>query len=113
MVRREILAGMKCGLMLRKWEAYEFESGLNSLTRNVINAERRALVVGADGNEYEAPEWPEARTFWIREQENLLVADNQTRAYALGSSTLRDRLAYYAWRRRPDGSARNDFPPLQ
>jgi hypothetical protein len=112
MVRRDILASMKCSLMLRKWDAYAFESGLNSLTRNVTNGGQRALVVGADGNEYEAPEWPAAKTFWIREQENLLVADNQTRAYALGSNALRDRLAYYAWRRRPDGSARNDVPPL-
>jgi hypothetical protein len=67
-------------------------------------------VAGADGRAYEAQHWPEARTFWISLQENLLVADNQTRAYAEGSDAARERLAYFAWRRRPDGSARPEPP---
>lgn len=112
MVRRELLASMRCTLMFSKWDAYAFESGVRSLTNQVITAGYRPLVVGADTREYEAPEWADARTFWIQQQENLLVADNQTRAYDEGSAALRDRLAYYAWRRRPDGSAQLAAPSL-
>jgi hypothetical protein len=109
-VQRETLASMQCGLMLRKWRAYQFESGIGSLTNRVLEAGLRPLVAGADRREYEAPDWPDAGTFWIRKQENLLVADNQTRAYDEGTAAMRDRLAYYAWRRRPDGTPRREYP---
>jgi hypothetical protein len=109
-VQRDILASMQCGVMLRKWSAYRFESGIGSLTNRVLEAGLRPLVAGADGGEYEAPDWPDSHTFWIGKQENLLVADNQTRAYDEGTAAMRDRLAYYAWRRRPDGTPRPDYP---
>lgn len=110
MVRRELLASARYGWMLKKWDAYAFESGVNSLTNQVASAGLRPLVAGADAGQYEAPEWADARSFWIHRQENLLVADNQTRAYEEGSSAMRERLAYYAWRRRPDGSPQPDYP---
>jgi hypothetical protein len=110
MVPRELLANARCGLILQKWDAYAFESGVNSLTNQIMSAGLRPLVAGADARHYEAPEWADARSFWIHQQENLLVADRQTRAYDEGSVAVRDRLAYHAWRRRADGSPRTDYP---
>lgn len=39
------------------------------------------IVVGKDGEGYDKKEWRKSRTFRQSEQENLLVADNQTRDY--------------------------------
>jgi hypothetical protein len=58
------------------------------------------LVVGRDGRAYSPEEWPQSNTFWQSNQENLLVADNQTRSYSNGSDYTRLVLAHYAWGRR-------------
>lgn len=110
MVARQVLQGLRTKPVLRKWDAYHFESGRHSMTQQVLQGGLSALVVGADGRGYEPRDWPDARTFWISRQENLLVSDNQTRAYDEGSDNLRERLAFHAWRRAPDGSPRAEAP---
>lgn len=107
---REVLLRVRCPRLYGKWAAYRFESGVDGVTRQITAAGLRALVVGADGNGYAPTEWSQARTFWIAGQENLLVSDNQTRAYAEGGPALRERLAYFAWRRYPDGTPRREPP---
>lgn len=93
-----------------KWDAYRFESGLASLTRQIGDGGLRALVVGRDGRGYAASEWGASRTFWSGNQENVLVEDKQTRLYAEGDAELRERLAYAAWRAWPDGTPRPTAP---
>jgi hypothetical protein len=110
LVSREVLEKVRCPPLLTKWSAYRFESGVHGMTRQIEAAGLVPLLAGADGRAYEPKDWPEARTFWISEQENLLVSDNQTRAYTEGNVALRERLAFFAWRRRPDGSPREDLP---
>jgi hypothetical protein len=110
MVPKAVLTRVRSRPILTKWSAYRFESGLESLTRQVMAAGLKPLLAGRDGEAYEPPEWPQARTFWIANQENLLVADNQTRAYEQGAPAFRERLAFFAWRRHPDGRARTDAP---
>jgi len=112
LVSRDIMSKIRCGPVLTKWDAYRFESGAAGMTPQIMAAGLTPLVVGADGVAYEPENWPDARTFWISRQENLLISDNQTRAYTNGSEALRDRLAFHAWRRRPDGTPRQDLPPL-
>ncbi len=111
MAAREVMTGLRTGPLLTKWGAYKLESGTHSMTRQAMNAGLTPLVVGADGLGYRPPEWPDARTFWIRDEENLLISDNQTRTYLDGTPQLRQWLAYHAWRRHPDGSPRADIPP--
>jgi hypothetical protein len=36
----------------------------------------QVLVAGNDGKCYKLEDWLRSRTFWLGEQENLLVADN-------------------------------------
>jgi hypothetical protein len=107
---REVLLRVRHAPILTKWAAYRFESGVGSMTRQVAEAGLTPLVAGADGRAYEPDAWPESHTFWISRQENLLVSDNQTRAYADGDDAVRERLAYFAWRRRPDGTPRAQAP---
>jgi hypothetical protein len=112
MVAREVMAGLRTEPFLRKWDALRFESSRRGMTLQIRATGLQALMVGADGRAYEPPDWPLARTFWISQQENLLVSDNRTRAYDEGSSELREQLAFRAWRRYPDGRSRTDAPRL-
>lgn len=111
LVAKDVVTRLRVRPVLTKWSAYRFESGIDSMTRQVMGAGLKPLIAGRDGRAYEPQDWPQARTFWIGEQENLLVSDNQTRAYETGTSAFRERLAFFAWRRHPDGRARQDVPP--
>ena len=80
-----------------KSEAYKFESGRRSLTRQIIRQGLRPVVVDRNGRVYDIAQWKSSATFWINDQENLLIADNRTRDYAEGDEELRDYLEDAAW----------------
>lgn len=80
-----------------KRSTYLLESGHESITRRVQREGLRALVVGSDGEAYDVEGWPSSRTFRSGDQENLLVADNQTRDYARASARRRRRLSLDSW----------------
>ncbi len=81
----------------RKPEAYRVESGLSSLTRQVQAMGLGAQLVDRAGRSYDAADWARSATFWQGAQEGLLVADNQTDLYQLGSGERRSVLSRYAW----------------
>jgi hypothetical protein len=110
MIARDVIRRLRTEMVLVKWNAYRFESSIHGMTHQIVAAGLLPFVVGADGHGYEPPDWPHARTFWIARQENLLVSDNQTRNYDEGPEMLRERLAFHAWRRYPDGRPRTDVP---
>ncbi len=89
-----------------KMEAYRFESGRDSLTRQIENMGLRPVIVGANGKAYEIQDWPFSNIFRRSEQENLLIADNQTETYSRGDRSLKIRYSFYAWRENayPDDS---------
>jgi len=64
-----------------KLDAYLFESGPTSLTRQVLARGKNILVVGRNGRGYSPPFWPVSGTFRQGMQKNLLISDNQTRNY--------------------------------
>ncbi len=80
-----------------KRATYLLESGRQSITRRVQERGLRATVVGRDGRIYDVEEWPASRTFRSGEQENLLVADNQTQDYQTAPSRRRCRLSLDSW----------------
>jgi len=80
-----------------KMGAYRFESGRNSLTRQIQKMGLRPLIADADGKSYEVSDWPFSNVFRRSEQENLLILDNQTRAYLEGDQNLKVRYSFYAW----------------
>jgi hypothetical protein len=80
-----------------KLAAHRLESGRRGITARLTAMGLRVLVVGRDGRAYDKSEWPDSRTFWQCSQENLLVEDNQTRAYMKGDAQTRRVLSAYAW----------------
>lgn len=81
----------------RKADVYKFESGRRSMTNQILGMKLQALVVDRSGRTYDIHDWRSSSTYWTGNQENLMVADNMTRKYALGSSRLRQLLENYAW----------------
>lgn len=83
--------------MESKRKTFEFESGMTSLTALLLHRGLRAVVVGDDGVGYEIEDWPKSKTFRLGQQENLLVADNQTRAFHAMTSHERDAHIEMTW----------------
>ncbi len=97
MLRRETALGVRIAPIRRKFDAYRFESGRDCLTRQVLQTGKAVLVVGRDGKAFGARQWHLSNTFWRRAQENLLVADNQTRAYEDSDADGRAMYSALAW----------------
>jgi hypothetical protein len=94
---RDLLLECAPGRLLQKFNAYCFESGKSGLSHAFKAAGRKLLVVGRDGNAYAEDRWPESRTFWRGDQENLLVSDNQTASYQTADAATRTYLTNVAW----------------
>lgn len=76
---------------------YLMESGRSSLTQKVFKERRQAVVAGRSGEWATAAGWLESGTYRSGEQEELLVADNQTDAWAAAGQPERERLRRAAW----------------
>jgi hypothetical protein len=100
MADRELLLRLLPDRLARKAQAYRLESGSASLTRQVRHMGLRALVVDNQGRAFEPQDWPDSETFWQGTQRCLLVADNQTDAYARGDLERRRVLSGFAWGER-------------
>jgi hypothetical protein len=94
---RKLLLSLKVDAVKKKMDAYEFESGHESLTRQIMAMNLKALVVGRDGRAYEKESWRESFTFRSGGQRNLLVADNQTRQYETADPKTQRSLEDAAW----------------
>ncbi len=101
-VARELFNSLRVRTLDRKLDAYLMESGRASFTRQVQRLGLRTLIAGRDGRGYDPDDWPDSTTLWQRDQENLLVADNQTRSYSLGGLDRRRLLSSFAWADRAD-----------
>jgi hypothetical protein len=105
-VERELFASLRVRRLRRKMDAWVMESGRASFTRQIERLGMRALVVDREGDTYDRERWPASRTFWQSRQQGLMVADNQTRAYELGTLERRQMLSALAWA----GSAEPEAP---
>jgi hypothetical protein len=97
MIGRDVFLSLRGITFEKKMDAYKFESGRRSMTRQIMTRGLRPVVVDRVGRVYDIPEWKSSSTFWIDLQANLLVADNQTNNYAAGSSERRKVLRSHAW----------------
>ncbi len=99
MLERHRVVEMGLGHAGDKRATYLLESGRESITRQVQKQGLRAVVVDRHGESYDVEDWPSSRTFRSGDQENLLVADNQTHDYARASTRRRRRLSLDSWGR--------------
>lgn len=97
LISRETALLVRIAPMRKKFDAYLFESGSRGLTRQVLDMGKPVLVVGRDGKAYEMKDWHLSNTFWRGNQENLLVADNQTRKYDGSDLDVRALYSTFAW----------------
>jgi hypothetical protein len=99
MALRATLTRIRLGPIFTKLSAFMFESGRNGFTSQILGLGLRPVLVGRDGRAYEKEDWHLANTFRQGRQENLIVADNQTDAYADADLDARAELSRLAWGR--------------
>jgi hypothetical protein len=96
-IERDVLLSLGFDGAIDKRAAYLIESGKNGIAKRLELRGLRMVVVASDGEIFEADEWPRSGTFRLGDQENLLISDNQTRAYQGAWHRLRRRLTRASW----------------
>lgn len=100
LVDRARLLGLGLGTIRTKWDAYRVESGPRSLTARLQAAGAPPVVVDARGVARHPEHWDRGDVFCQARQQDLLVADNQTRTYASATPEQRAVLSAFAWGER-------------
>jgi hypothetical protein len=96
-IERDLLLSLRAGRLGTKRGMYRLENGRGNMTTQLTALGRPPVVVDRHGAVRRGPEWPQGDVFWQGRQEDLLVADNQTRRYANGPAHHRDVLSRFAW----------------
>jgi hypothetical protein len=96
-IERELMRSLERTPVHRKYDAFVVEGGLKSVTRQIEGLGLRPLIAGADRQVYDVTDWARSGVFWQRDQENVLLEDNQTRAYRDADLDLRRYFATFAW----------------
>jgi len=82
MLRTELFKKITSDIRISdKMSAYQFESGADGLTARVAKMGLETLIVGKNGRGYSPEWWTLSDTFRQSRQLNLMVGDNQTRAF--------------------------------
>jgi hypothetical protein len=99
MMRRERFLAFAEGVAVpvRKSDVHFLESGRGSLTAFLRARGLRPIVVGADEQTFDPPDWMASGTFRVPGQSNLMVTDNQTRNYGTADRHMRRILEFAAW----------------
>lgn len=104
MIRRDRFLALKPAVPLTdKMGVHLFEHGSEGLTQRLASQGLRPVLVGRNGRGYEPTWWPRSRTFRQGAQENLLVADNQTKFFDNAPLSEKRILFQLAW---GDGAVR-------
>ncbi len=98
MIDRKLFCRITRGLVIaNKIDAYHFENGLQSMTRQVLAMGKGVLLVGRNGRGYSPKFWATSDTFRQGTQKNLLVADNQTRAFSALPWSKKKEFVFRTW----------------
>lgn len=97
MVERERFINLQFGKLNTKHDAYYFENGKNSMTNQLIQLGYICKVIDKIGKSWNIADCKESKTFWINEQEMLLISDNQTDSYQFADSKMRLKLRKDSW----------------
>ncbi len=83
--------------IITKFDAYDCESGYDGMTRFLERRVLEVCVVGKTGEPWRRARWMKSDTFLAGEQGNLMISDNQTRAYDTTHSHMRHIKEVLAW----------------
>ncbi len=83
--------------ILKKYDAYRFESGRNGISQQLIKSGFIICIADKDGNTYMVDEWHKSKIYWQENQEQLIIADNQTQIYAEASQKDKQIYNRLAW----------------
>jgi hypothetical protein len=97
MIARHRLLEANFGAIESKMDAFEFESGTDSLTQRLRRQGLDSLVVGRDGSGYAINNWFRSGTFRLGEQSNLLLTDNQSRNFVKLGAPERATFTRISW----------------
>jgi hypothetical protein len=97
MIKRSLFLQLQHKPFVSKFAAYQFESGRKSMTNQLLKMGYKVFVMDLTGKTFEPAEWKESSTFWIHNQENLLVADNQTMLYTKAAPAEKKEMTRLAW----------------
>jgi hypothetical protein len=98
MIERELFSSILYGTVIRsKLDAHFVESSSVTLTRQVFARGLKVLLVGRNGRGYPPRCWPSSDTFRQGSQANLLIGDNQTRAYMAATWNTKRMLIETTW----------------
>ena len=97
MIKRAVFLSIKCKPLTSKFKAYLFESGRNGFTNQIIKKGLIPLLIDKDGNTCTIDKMHTSKTFWLQQQQNLMVADNQTEIYANALQQQKMIMSKKAW----------------
>jgi hypothetical protein len=97
MIGRDLFLDLETPVFKTKIDTTLFEHGKNSMTNQIIRKGFKTLVVDKSGKSYEPANWAQSNTFWIGNQDNLLIADNRTEQYRTANPQMRAYLTKLAW----------------
>ena len=100
MIRRDLLLRLERGLLLDKEDTLNYESGYNSLTRQIQRMGLQALIVDKEGQTFAPEDWPRSETYRQGTQSHLMISDNRTGEYAEGDAIRRRELVNSSWGRK-------------
>lgn len=80
-----------------KDQEYAFESGPNSLTKEIINLHGAIAVVDTNGEMLPPRAWPISSIFRSNEQKRLIIGDKQTQLYDKANEAEKIRLQKITW----------------
>ncbi len=96
-IKSSLFLKLKRKKLHSKFDAYLLESGREGISNQVLKKGYKILIVDKFGRTYPPDKWPESKTFWVENQENLMVQDNQTGLYRDANKYERKRLQELAW----------------
>ena len=109
LIERELFLSLRGGTGLTKYDALAFESGRNSMTRQIGRRGLTVLVVGGDGVAYSPLEWPMSRTYRSGDQQNLMIADNRTEMYSRADPQGKELMRWLIWGDAPEDRPHSTF----
>lgn len=101
MIERQLFLDTLPAPITTKKQSYLFESGPDGLTPQMLRRGKTVVVVGDDANVYGVEQWYRSGTFRLGNQRNLLVHDNQTRAFEALNSEEKRTFAEMTWGKGP------------